>query len=153
MYAHDKTYLPAGGWWTDERRLGYIREDFKDAVLQEPLPNSTGERILAEALKPSPWRMDLWAVSEYETQEAAEAEAYAAAEDEEDVQWEREHMHLEEEEEERLEREMEERAQWFGHTEEVAREMMSSGINPWDVDAYVSAQTQFFSSLSHAECV
>ena len=142
MYTHDKTYLPAGGWWTDERRLGYIREDFKDAVLQAPLPHATGERILAEALKPSPWRNDLWAISEYETQEAADEEAYAAAEaEEEDIRWEREDILREEEEEERAEREMEERAQWFGYTEEMAREMMSFGIDPWDADAYVSAQT------------
>ncbi len=64
-YAHDATYLPAKGWWKDSGRLGRLREEFSAAVKHIPLPGRSGarENILAEALRPAPWRNDLWATA------------------------------------------------------------------------------------------
>lgn len=62
MYAHDATYLPERGWWTDTARLERIRTQFDAAVKEEPLDLRKGpveERILAEAFVPLPWKKDL----------------------------------------------------------------------------------------------
>ena len=69
VYAHDATYLPERGWWTDIARLERMRADFDACVQEEPLDLGSGrveERILAEALVPLPWRKDLWAVAPYD---------------------------------------------------------------------------------------
>ncbi|RDX50681.1 hypothetical protein OH76DRAFT_1471353 [Lentinus brumalis] len=58
VYAHDKTYLPARGWWTDEERLQQLRENFEEIVHEDPM--AVPEGILPEALRPLPWRYDLW---------------------------------------------------------------------------------------------
>ena len=65
LYAHDSTYLPERGWWTDERRLARLRETFEEAVRRAPLPPGVQESILAEALAPTPWRRDQWASVAY----------------------------------------------------------------------------------------
>ncbi|RPD52548.1 hypothetical protein L226DRAFT_617795 [Lentinus tigrinus ALCF2SS1-7] len=58
LYAHDKTYLPEHGWWTSEKRLRWAREAFDEAVALDAM--DVPESILAEAIKPLPWRYDLW---------------------------------------------------------------------------------------------
>ncbi|KAI0704397.1 hypothetical protein C8T65DRAFT_830765 [Cerioporus squamosus] len=58
VYAHDKTYLPARGWWTDEERLQRLRENFEEIVAEDPM--AVPESILPEALRPLHWRYDIW---------------------------------------------------------------------------------------------
>ncbi|CDO78199.1 hypothetical protein BN946_scf184770.g2 [Trametes cinnabarina] len=69
IYAHDDTYLPKAGWWTNTRRLDRLRQQFSDAVEKSPRHGLT-EHILAESLKPMDWRKDVWAFQDYA--EAAE---------------------------------------------------------------------------------
>ncbi|KAI0631742.1 hypothetical protein C8Q77DRAFT_157668 [Trametes polyzona] len=66
-YAHDRTYLPQGGWWTKTRRLARMYQAFDDAVAAAPRVG-VSEGILAEALKPASWRKDLWAGGDYAEQ-------------------------------------------------------------------------------------
>ncbi|EIW52990.1 TPR-like protein, partial [Trametes versicolor FP-101664 SS1] len=63
QYAHDRTYLPARGWWTDEGRNREMRELADrtfDVVPRRYLPQA----FLAEAAKPQ-WRQELWATATY----------------------------------------------------------------------------------------
>ncbi|KAL1942221.1 hypothetical protein VTO73DRAFT_6285 [Trametes versicolor] len=64
QYAHDRTYLPERGWWTDEARNARLREltDMTfDAMPRRYLPQA----FLAEGAKPYPWREELWATADY----------------------------------------------------------------------------------------
>ena len=139
VYAHEKTYLPVRGWWTDDKRLARLRKEFNDAVARDPLPESlrAPEFILAEALKPASWRSDLWVVAEHEIRKAAEDEAYAAAAEEEFDEYDDSEEYSDED---RLEQEIEERGQNWGFTLDEVNEMLSYGIKPWDPDAEVGAQ-------------
>ncbi|RPD52547.1 hypothetical protein L226DRAFT_496202 [Lentinus tigrinus ALCF2SS1-7] len=58
VYAHEKIYLPARGWWTNKIRLEHLREKFDDFACEDRMDVS--ESILPEALKPLPWRYDIW---------------------------------------------------------------------------------------------
>ncbi|EIW52918.1 uncharacterized protein TRAVEDRAFT_31918 [Trametes versicolor FP-101664 SS1] len=62
-YAHDKTYLPPSGWWTDEKRQGRIREHIGRmvALAGRPYP---GVRLLMD-LNPKPWFYEPWALYPY----------------------------------------------------------------------------------------
>lgn len=64
QYAHDRTYLPERGWWTDAGRNARLREltDMTfDAMPRRYLPQA----FLAEGAKPYPWREELWATADY----------------------------------------------------------------------------------------
>ncbi|KAJ8456553.1 hypothetical protein ONZ51_g12053 [Trametes cubensis] len=50
--------------WTKTQRLNHIRKEFEDTVLAAPR-QGVSEKILAEALKPVPWRLDMWAYGGY----------------------------------------------------------------------------------------
>nr|VWO98387.1 Protein gmr [Ganoderma boninense] len=68
VYAHDASYLPEHGWWTDTASVERTRASFFTAVKEEPLDLGVGqveERILAEAFVPLSWRKDMWAVASY----------------------------------------------------------------------------------------
>ncbi|OSD02331.1 hypothetical protein PYCCODRAFT_1411269 [Trametes coccinea BRFM310] len=84
IYAHDRTYLPEEGWWTNTRRLSRIRNRFAKAVEAAPRPGVT-EHILAESLKPTSWRRDIWAYEDYKEasklQQLLEADERAYADD------------------------------------------------------------------------
>lgn len=64
VYAHDRTYLPTGGqWWEDAARNARVRAGMH--AMHATVPSSYWEVLLAEAAKPDPWRMDLWATGKY----------------------------------------------------------------------------------------
>lgn len=144
MYAHEGTYLPQRGWWTDTPRLDRLRKQFKNAVRAAPR-RGVVESILAEALRPAPWRKDLWLETDYgaevarmRQEEEDEAEDLRQLEEDEEG-WEDEDEEEEfEDEEEEFEDEWEERANYSGHLREDFEDMVMYGIKPWDIDAYVS---------------
>lgn len=72
VYAHDRTYLPTGGqWWEDAARNARVRAGMH--AMHAAVPSSYWEVLLAEAAKPDPWRLDLWATGKYVLPAAAPA--------------------------------------------------------------------------------
>lgn len=146
VYAHDKTYLPVTGWWTDAVRLTRLRKEFSDAAKADPLalPAGSIESILAESLRPAPWRKDLWAVVESYEEEAnmAEVQRRDEAGDEGDEGDEGDWEDVDE---------WEERAENFGYTSADVEEMLMYGIKPWDIQSYVSARSSHSEVLMSAD--
>ncbi|KAI0660128.1 hypothetical protein C8Q70DRAFT_75804 [Cubamyces menziesii] len=156
VYAHDKTYLPKHGWWTKTQRLNRICKEFEDAVLAAPRLG-VSEKILAEALKPVPWRLDMWAYGGYAEAAMIQADRDAADKEAEEVfaQFRAAHPSsgpVGEDEREALaeewpededgdelspwERDVDESGENYGgHTEADYHEMLMYGIKPWDADA------------------
>ncbi|KAI0776992.1 hypothetical protein BD413DRAFT_524578 [Trametes elegans] len=116
VYAHDKTYLPDHGWWTDTQRTARLRGVVRDVLNQhQPWAPKT---LPAHALKPDPWRGDHWAVM------------WGDGDDEDgydDNEWSEDDGG-----EGRLWREIEERSLYAGHTRDDFEELLSQGIKPWD---------------------
>ena len=132
VYAHDATYLPVRGWWTDIARLERMRSEFDAAVNEEPLDLGDGqveERILAEAFVPLPWRKDLWAVALYD------GDAYGLGSDEDDED-EYEYGYGYDEEDAFYDEERRELSE-FGIANADVEEMWEYGIKLWEDDAYV----------------
>lgn len=63
-YAHDKTYLPTSGWWTNEKRLNRIRERYAriTAVTGRPCP----PEFYIREMNIKPFGYELWALVPYE---------------------------------------------------------------------------------------
>lgn len=121
-YAHEKTYLPPQGWWTNTRRLARMCKEFDEAVAASPRLG-VSESILAEALKPFPWRKDAWTGGDYAEQATHRAEQIRADAGEEELEpW---------------EQEMEERGMYGGHTRADFNDMLMYGIKPFEFDALV----------------
>ncbi|TBU44822.1 TPR-like protein [Dichomitus squalens] len=124
VYAHDATYLPARGWWTDTARLERMRAEFDDAIKAQPLNLGAGnvsESILAEAFVPLPWRKDFWAVASYEDamrEREEDSENYEDSDgyDSEEGRWDT----------------------GFGLTDAEVEELWTQGIKPWEIESYVS---------------
>lgn len=74
FYAHDKSYLPAKGWWMNKHRLARLCKEFDGAVAAAPRPG-VKEGILAEALKPVSWRKDAWTLTPVDYAELAKIRA------------------------------------------------------------------------------
>ena len=140
VYAHDATYLPGRGWWTDTARLERMRAEFDAAVEGEALDFGAGpveERILAEAFVPLPWRKDLWAVAPYDEHAyGLGSDGYDEDEDEDDYA----HGYGYDEEADYYD---EEEFNEFGMTDADVQEMLSYGIKPWEDDAFVRAPLAF----------
>ncbi|KAL1942219.1 hypothetical protein VTO73DRAFT_6283 [Trametes versicolor] len=78
VYAHDRTYLPTGGqWWEDAARNARVRAGMH--AMCAAVPSSYWEVLLAEAAKPDPWRLDLWATGKYVLPAVEAGEKKAAA--------------------------------------------------------------------------
>ncbi|KAI9065683.1 TPR-like protein [Trametes sanguinea] len=157
IYAHDRTYLPKEGWWTNTRRVDRMRRRFAKAVEAAPRPG-VAEHVLAESLKPTPWRRDIWAYENLKEavklQQLLEADEREYSDDGLSMADERDYVvrlggmtlvpqsegeeEEDEDEQEWLEPwevQLEEREMYAGHTRADFEEMVMYGIRPWDVDA------------------
>ncbi|KAH9896002.1 hypothetical protein C8Q73DRAFT_690462 [Cubamyces lactineus] len=63
VYAHDRTYLPPNGWWTDEARNAGLR-NATNALFEFCSRRHAPKALLAEAAKPD-WREELWAMVDF----------------------------------------------------------------------------------------
>lgn len=59
QYAHDRTYLPARGWWRDEARNARLY-DAMDATRDD-----ASRALLVWAAKPLPWREEPWVTAKF----------------------------------------------------------------------------------------
>ena len=71
VYAHDRTYLPPNGWWTDEVRNAGLRKA-TNTLFEFCSRRHAPKALLAEAAKPD-WREELWAMVDF-TEEATHSE-------------------------------------------------------------------------------
>lgn len=139
VYAHDRTYLPTGGqWWEDAARNARVRAGMHAMCVA--VPSGYWEVLLAEAAKPDPWHLDLWASGIYTPSAAAAGEkktAVAAARGAKNGR--------------KAKRDGNGRGLYAGtrrtrhegdyeDMDDFYEEMMMQGIKPWDEDySYVSA--------------
>ncbi|KAH9946733.1 hypothetical protein B0H21DRAFT_387638 [Amylocystis lapponica] len=106
-YAHDRTYLPRRGWWTDEGRCARVRECLLH--LGEEAPKQAEGVLRAFALS---WRRDSWANGDYYDEDAEV--------DEDDDEY-----------------GFGGGMGQFGFTREQEQELLCQGVKPWDDDAWV----------------
>lgn len=150
VYAHERTYLPAGGgqWWEDAGRNARVRAGMHATCAVAP--SGYWEVLLAEAAKPDPWRKDLWATGAYARAGAARTATGATAGGSDAKKnlgngkgrsWNGRGpfsgsnrgsssggnpFGYESED-------------YYGHMDDFYGEMIMQGIKPWEVDSYVSA--------------
>ncbi|KAI8976349.1 hypothetical protein BD414DRAFT_496656 [Trametes punicea] len=85
VYAHDRTYLPERGWWTDEEWIAGLKDAIRAFIHEEPLL-SLPKAFLAEAAKPD-WREDLWVGGGYREEAEIRKEFDDDYEDDDDDEW------------------------------------------------------------------
>ncbi|PIL32501.1 transporter [Ganoderma sinense ZZ0214-1] len=145
VYAHDATYLPDRGWWTDTARVERTRTEFFKAIKEEPLDLGAGrveERILAEAFVPLSWRQDMWAVASYK-EEVYDREL-GSDEDSEHSYGYGSGSSYDYSDSEDSEDDLEEVRGLGELTDADMEEMGEYGIKPWEDGAYVRVLTVFW---------
>lgn len=144
-YAHDKTYLPTRGWWTDEVRCAKL----KDLSPRLRFAGYTDAPTLA-SLALQPWHGEKWFLFPYgpkplerqlsddpddEYDGMREFPCMDPAEDSDDDDGENED---EDEDENMFDGSMESDPYEWGFSREDIQEMIIHGVKPWDDDAAVS---------------
>ncbi|CDO77835.1 hypothetical protein BN946_scf184714.g10 [Trametes cinnabarina] len=123
VYAHDRTYLPERGWWNDKERYPDIRKEGSATLGNNRRRSRAALKRLVETLKPDDWRLDMWADGGY-AKEVHLKHLYGDDWYEDEDAW--------VDEDESLEREIEERMMYAGHTRADFEELLCQGIKPWD---------------------
>lgn len=148
-YAHDKTYLPAQGWWSDDARLSMIQHSVMEltsaGLVQNPeeLINTYVPRWEDEPWFRSPYipkKQDCETESEIGTGESG---SESGSDEHEGSSYGDGHSRDEEVDEEIDEDD--DPYEW-GFSREETQELLAQGVRPWDKDAPVSVTGSLSSS-------
>lgn len=156
-YAHDKTYLPQYGWWSNQSRVQGLKERAQLLVTYGVLSSFETRELIGGTLgERRNWRLDAWALQSYWKGDIGAStprgqgpsmggkrvytdairrngqleSGYRIADDDE------EQDSFDDTVEASDEDEWEERAENFGFTRSEVSELISQGVKPWDDDAW-----------------